>query len=382
MKYIFSGFLLFWISFLSCSESHAFFLRDTTYTDVYNNSSWELNGFYTFHHNEMGLLDTNTRIASKNDSLTPIRRDYFSYDEYNRVSVQTHEIWDTRFTYPITWTKQHRYVFEYSGDGYTKTKQSWELILSYEWVDKHKMVYKTDQNGNIISTHSMGWSQEKEEWNSVYRDSVIFDEYENVDSTYLYIWNDEKEEWIDYQVYFHENTYENGHLTERIVNLATDTGGRPVSKSYFTYYQDSLASEEHYQFSGEYKKARKTTYEYDEHMNLITETTYLPNSEDEWEPKERFRHIYSSVTSVAQQPAETARARIYPNPASDALKYEIAAGEFGEYAIKDIAGRTVARGPIATPQGEIDIRGLAPGVYFIRFISDINIYNLKFVKSE
>ncbi|MFP4527239.1 MAG: T9SS type A sorting domain-containing protein [Candidatus Kapaibacterium sp.] len=249
-------------------------------------------------------------------------------------------------------------------------------------MDKHKMVYKTDQNGNIISTHSMGWSQEKEEWNSVYRDSVIFDEYENVDSTYLYIWNDEKEEWIDYQVYFHENTYENGHLTERIVNLATDTGGRPVSKSYFTYYQDSLASEEHYQFSGEYKKARKTTYEYDEHMNLITETTYLPNSEDEWEPKERFRHIYSSVTSVAQQPAETARARIYPNPASDALKYEIAAGEFGEYAIKDIAGRTVARGPIATPQGEIDIRGLAPGVYFIRFISDINIYNLKFVKSE
>lgn len=65
--------------------------------------------------------------------------------------------------------------------------------------------------------------------------------------------------------------------------------------------------------------------------------------------------------------------RVYPNPATDRIIVEL--GEFQEYAISDLLGRTVKTGQLGA-DNFIDINGLSSGIYVLNIGNTV----LKFIK--
>jgi hypothetical protein len=67
--------------------------------------------------------------------------------------------------------------------------------------------------------------------------------------------------------------------------------------------------------------------------------------------------------------------RVYPNPASDRIF--VAQGEFQEFTITDLLGRTLKSGQLEA-DNFIDINSLVPGIYILNLGDQV----FKFIKSR
>jgi hypothetical protein len=88
--------------------------------------------------------------------------------------------------------------------------------------------------------------------------------------------------------------------------------------------------------------------------------------------------IYRLKTpTVATENANAIVAKLYPNPATDALFLETAAA--GQYEIFALDGRKILTGDFAN-QTQIPIQTLAKGAYTIRLTANTDTKILKFLK--
>lgn len=74
-----------------------------------------------------------------------------------------------------------------------------------------------------------------------------------------------------------------------------------------------------------------------------------------------------------------AKIKIYPNPSSDFIRISGETGKVYQVIITNLTGIEVFKDYI-TYNGEIDIRGLYSGVYFIQLTEEKTIYNFKLIK--
>ncbi|QCE42608.1 T9SS type A sorting domain-containing protein [Psychroserpens sp. NJDZ02] len=70
---------------------------------------------------------------------------------------------------------------------------------------------------------------------------------------------------------------------------------------------------------------------------------------------------------------------IYPNPAKDILQLQSTLNQLLEFTIRDVSGKTIVKNSFDR-QKQIDISGLANGLYFVTFYNAGTIETLKFIK--
>jgi uncharacterized repeat protein (TIGR01451 family) len=83
----------------------------------------------------------------------------------------------------------------------------------------------------------------------------------------------------------------------------------------------------------------------------------------------------SGVTHLATKPVE-----VYPNPATGQLTMSMAPGAFSSFTIANMLGEQVSHGQLAASLTTIDIKGLAPGMYYITFRGQGESAVLRFAK--
>jgi len=73
---------------------------------------------------------------------------------------------------------------------------------------------------------------------------------------------------------------------------------------------------------------------------------------------------------------------LYPNPANDKiyLKMNNSLNNSAQIVICDATGKTVLTQTYNGNETTIDISSLAPGIYLVQSVSDIQIYNSTFIK--
>lgn len=93
-----------------------------------------------------------------------------------------------------------------------------------------------------------------------------------------------------------------------------------------------------------------------------------------------FSILETDLVSVAPD-VEAAQLRLFPNPVSDKLHIRTAASFAPfQYLITDVLGKQMAPIKPWSAQADVDVAGLAPGVYWIRLIGTDAVQSLKFVK--
>jgi hypothetical protein len=375
--------MIFLLLFSTPSFSNKFIL-DTTYHETYvsENDEYARLSFWTYKFSN-SHIEEKIHFEYINDNKTQkYSRIIYLYDDFDRLIDETEQLFVIYNEDSTKWLNQKRNIYKFTEDAYFEIEQKWEFALhNYQWFNKKRWESYFDNDGNVHIFKYKRW--ENDDWSNIIKNSIFYDEFNRIDTLYSFLYYDGK--WSENYWYVHDNKYENSHLIQRIVNIYDSGGGVPDSKSIFSYYNDSLALETHFSWHGtHFIKVRKVAYEYDEHMNLITETTFLPNSEDEWEPKERFRHVYKNITSVAERGGSPASARIFPNPAGEYLEYSLDEDISGTVDIRvtDMEGYCVLDLSGQSPQGRIDIGGLPPGLYFIELQTGDHQFNEKFIKSE
>ena len=73
--------------------------------------------------------------------------------------------------------------------------------------------------------------------------------------------------------------------------------------------------------------------------------------------------------------------RLYPNPATDKVRIEIAEGQIpSQLSIMNLNGQAVLTCQMINPKTQIDISNLPVGIYFLRLTNDKMMEVGKFVK--
>lgn len=75
---------------------------------------------------------------------------------------------------------------------------------------------------------------------------------------------------------------------------------------------------------------------------------------------------YSSTGSAVQSISEPTKINLYPNPTKDHLMVEFRNTDETSYSITDITGAIVNSGKLLGNTGTVDVKDLAPGIYFFR----------------
>jgi hypothetical protein len=73
------------------------------------------------------------------------------------------------------------------------------------------------------------------------------------------------------------------------------------------------------------------------------------------------------MTHVVLPQSEMNKTRLYPNPVENVLYVEHSSSVLGYIEIVNIVGSVVLRKTISSSKYSIDIHGLEPGIYYIRF---------------
>ncbi len=92
------------------------------------------------------------------------------------------------------------------------------------------------------------------------------------------------------------------------------------------------------------------------------------------------KHACDSANIVNNVPGTVSTVNIFPNPAREELTVNMQDENFTSYTLTTSMGALVNRQPIYAREFNVDIRSLAPGIYYIFFTGDGATVSRKFVK--
>jgi hypothetical protein len=75
----------------------------------------------------------------------------------------------------------------------------------------------------------------------------------------------------------------------------------------------------------------------------------------------------TNTSTAVEDPTAMSTIRVYPNPVQDRLSVEMPEGIVTDWIIQSIDGRVWERGNTTAGVNEIDVSGLVPGLYFLKF---------------
>jgi hypothetical protein len=170
-------------------------------------------------------------------------------------------------------------------------------------------------------------------------------------------------EWHHYAVTVAEN-YNTGflngeELTGRRYNFGTS--------SYSQFFEDALAHEKLWLGKGHWDT---TTQFYNGAIDEIRIYNYAMTEKE-------IKNLYSgtpAVTSNKQQLGKNKSLKVFPNPASDFLHYELTdkISKITEIQLIDLSGKIIMNTKNVSNHGKLNISNISEGIYHIRLIGKDN----------
>ena len=176
------------------------------------------------------------------------------------------------------------------------------------------------------------------------------------------------------------------------VILSYGSDGQPEVKRKTQYYYSNFVNHEDsvYEFdvdsTGNHTLLDKKYFEYDSLGNLIFESEWSYNSiiqSFEKRYDKNYFYSYHSVNATEAVDNLNNQFVVFPNPASGHLTVSCSQNSTSDsYRIEilNIQGQTILQQQIQQNQSDIDLRGLAKGVYILRLYSNDKTVVKRFVK--
>ena len=268
---------------------------------------------------EAGLLQVETDyLADGNGGWTPTEKTEYSYNEEGLCIEEIESEWYGGWT---AWTK---IVYQYNAQQLCSEKIEYEWGGG-TWNNMYKNTYDYDEAGNLLTEIAYYLQLVTEEWEYRNRYEYVYDADNNCTDYYEYYHYFGEDDW-DLETVFHTTYGTPGIACISGLSLMWDL------------------------------------FEFPFPISNKVEQLVLDDSEEVY----CLDFHYSSTVGIDESTA--GMFGVYPNPAKDFLVLEtqdFASLQFQTYRISNMMGQMLLQGQIMDETQQIDVSGLAEGMYFV-----------------
>lgn len=314
------------------------------------------------------LLATYSEILL-NGSFSPYDSTFFEYDGNGNVAAELYKYYDPA---DGKWKNLLRYEYTYNANDNILTKLT-QLWQNNTWT-ANTFITNLYDNGLLTSSNETRWMTNK--WENFSKKEYFYGNLNKPDSVL--------------------NTfYGNSSFTPNIKNI-------------FSYNSDKnvIEDNEFYWVSQTWIPAYKTSYTYNSAKQNTQYIVEVPNQQgwkvtntvtmvydnggdiDKWERKNEtgvvdFKQKYFYKSSVGIESLERLSIKVYPNPTSNYINFDLKENTDYDIKIIDFTGKTI-KTIEANNSTKIDISELKTGIYFYNILNTTTQQNAsgKFVVSQ
>jgi hypothetical protein len=230
--------------------------------------------------------------------------------------------------------------YDTAGNRLSAMSQQWQ---NNAWENNHLSSYVYDGNGNNILYSSQNWSGGA--WVNQNRMLYLYDTSNNLLSQTSQSWNN--------------SSWHNGATQQ----YTYDTWGNSLTGKYLWWYQNTWQP-----YDGSLQVF--ADHQGDDYINLIEVYQY--------------EAVLDSIMVSTEPGLSKGQVTLYPNPAHSRVYVTSPAASTDPHeslTLYDLRGQLIITKKVINETTAIDISGLKPGVYFVRFSNDKTTRVLKLVKN-
>lgn len=256
-------------------------LNDNTYPDKYE-----------YKYDAFGNYITFIDYSNDPNGIIPYSKKEYAYDSHHNLLEL--EIFD--------YNQNHEWVLYYESESTYDVKNnltehkswgSWEDKLTVN--DRFEFVY--NEENLLIESHAYSWNEASNLWINKRKSENIYNENMDISESTGYAWNTDNNEWIWKNKTSY--TYENEDLTHKLKTYSF----LPDYGYDYTYNDENLLStmvnysvEENININH-----YKSTYLYDDLLNLINQTNYKWNeTNNDWKAKTRKEYFFDDLNNLTK----------------------------------------------------------------------------------
>ena len=284
------------------------------------NGNWEESAKQTWDY-EDGLLQAYTFYYHNEGEWMPARKTEYTYNTEGLCIEETESLWTSQ----EFWRPDSRIVYQYNAQQLCIEKTEYIYWYTDEWQGRYKDSYDYDAAGNLLVDIYYAYQPDTQEWGNHRKTEYQYDADNNCIGYYEYSYDFGEEDW-DLEIVFHTTYGTPGIEYISGLSLMWDLFefGFPISNKVEQLIMDDDGD----------------LFSLDFH--------------------------YSSTTGIDEPMAGVFG--VYPNPAKGCLVLEtqdFASLQGQTYRICNIMGQVLLQGQITAERQQIDVSGLAEGMYFV-----------------
>lgn len=372
---------------------------DSTVYEVNDASSmqWAIYNTHMFDYDSIHQLTTLTT----NDPAADDQLWEYSYDSSGKL---TQEILKKGDSHSGTWTNKEHTMMSYTSSGLLdeEVASNWDSINN-QWVPSSRHSYSYSGNARLNEVLSSDWDTAALQWQNSRKTDYTYNPFGDLTENITHTWNLTGGSWDKNQKV--EYTYNAVHQRVGRLSFKRNTNlmiWDSLMLAHYTYDPNQNPEEEIYEFYNPalgWLKVGRIVYTYDASRTLQDliipplSHFYPDNREDivnqpldytasmwndntaQWEITDRAVYYYSS-RQVSLPETTKAALQIFPNPASDYLKFRSEPGSKVNIVLFNATGQAVMK--LRLQQGsQIPVAHLPRGTYTYFFESESSSFSGK-----
>jgi hypothetical protein len=311
-------------------------LNDTSMQQQGQDSLWVNYSLYIQSYDTNGYRISAVGSSWINNGWSVTNLDTFTYTSNGELLTYLRQLWENS-----SWVNSSlsTMTLDTAGNRLFGLNQQWQ---NNAWENNHLSSYLYDGNGNNILYSSQGWSGGA--WVNQNRMLYLYDTSNNLLSQTSQQW---------------DNSYWENGATQQ---YTYDSWGNSLTGKYLWWYQNTWQP-----YDGGLSVF--ADYQRDVYINLIE--LY------------RYEAVVDSILVSTEPDLSQGQVTLYPNPAHTMVYISsrpASTNQSGSLTIYDLRGQLILTKQVENETTGIDVSGLKPGVYFVRFSDSRMTRVMKLVK--
>ena len=311
-------------------------LNDTSMSQTGQDTLWVNYSLYIQSYDNNGYRISAVGSSWINNGWSVTNLDTFTNNSNGDLLTYLRQVWENS-----SWVNSSLSTMTYdtAGNKLSGLNQQWQ---NNAWENDIMDSYLYDGNGNKIMWLMQGWSGGS--WDNWSRDLYLYDTSNNMLSHTSQHWDN--------------SLWKNGDTQQ----YTYDAWGNSVTGKYLWWYQNSWQP-----YDGSLQVI--SDHKRDDYINLIEIYQYAA--------------VIDSIMVFLQPGLSQGQVALYPNPAHQMVYVSSSPaliGQNGSLTVYDLRGQLILTKQMENETTGIDVSGLKPGVYFVRFSDNRMTRLLKFVK--
>jgi hypothetical protein len=312
-------------------------LNDTSMSQTGQDSLWVNYSLYKQSYDTNGYRISAIGSSWINNGWEVTNLDTFTNNSNGDLLTYLRQVWENS-----SWVNSSLSTMTYdtAGNRLSGLSQQWQ---NNTWENDVMSSYLYDGNGNNILCLSQGWSGGS--WDNWSRDLYLYDTSNNMLSHTSQHWDN--------------SLWKNGDTQQ----YTYDEWGNSLTGKYLWWYQNTWQP-----YDGSLQVF--ADHHRDDYINLIE--VY------------RYEAVLDSIMVFTEPGLSQGQVTLYPNPAHSMVYVSwrsASTDQNGSLTMYDLRGQVVLTKQMEIETTGIDIIGLKPGVYFVRFRNNRETRVLKFIKN-